>query len=281
MPPPTNPTTARASRFPPEATDRTRPWAVVPVKAPHDAKTRLAPLLDRDERALLVEHMLGDVLEALAGSARIAGILVVTPDERVARLAERLGAEVLDEEQRIGLGPVDEVDEIGQINQVNRAIVQARDHLCRKGAARMLVIAGDLPLLSPAAVDRLVARAPASGPSVVVASNTDRTGTNALLCSPPGVIEPSFGPGSFDRHAAAAREAGAGLATIALPELELDLDEPADVEALLRRTRRTRRTGRTEGADSFAAGGCRTIRYLIELGAAERLMPPQRAAEER
>ena len=145
----------------------------------------------------------------------------------------------------------------------------------------MLVIAGDLPLLSPAAVDRLVARAPASGPSVVVASNTDRTGTNALLCSPPGVIEPSFGPGSFDRHAAAAREAGAGLVGIALPELELDLDEPADVEALLRRTRRTGRTGRTEGADSFAAGGCRTIRYLIELGAAERLMPPQRAAEER
>ena len=55
------------------------------------------------------------------------------------------------------------------------------------------------------------------------------TGTNALLLTPPDVIEPAFGPGSFARHSELA-----GHGRVAeLPSLTLDIDTPDDLATLL------------------------------------------------
>jgi 2-phospho-L-lactate guanylyltransferase (CobY/MobA/RfbA family) len=54
--------------------------AVVPVKGRDGAKTRLAPLLQPEERTRLVLGMLEWVLEACAGAESITGTLLVTPD---------------------------------------------------------------------------------------------------------------------------------------------------------------------------------------------------------
>jgi 2-phospho-L-lactate guanylyltransferase len=63
----------------------------------------------------------------------------------------------------------------------------------------------------------------------VIVPDRHGTGTNALLLTPPDVIEPSFGPGSFARH----REL-AGTASVAeLPSLLLDVDTPDDLATLL------------------------------------------------
>ena len=54
------------------------------------------------------------------------------------------------------------------------------------------------------------------------------SGTNALLISPPGLIEPQFGTGSRELHRRAAAAAGATFLELAGP-LELDVDTPDDL----------------------------------------------------
>ena len=52
-------------------------WALVPVKDPARAKTRLAPVLSADQRAALQRAMLADVLAALGRARTLAGIAVI------------------------------------------------------------------------------------------------------------------------------------------------------------------------------------------------------------
>ena len=66
-------------------------------------------------------------------------------------------------------------------------------------------------------------------PVVVVAPDTRRQGTNALLSSPVGLIDYDFRPGSFERHCQRACQAGARLEISELPSLALDMDLPEDL----------------------------------------------------
>jgi 2-phospho-L-lactate guanylyltransferase len=67
---------------------------------------------------------------------------------------------------------------------------------------------------------------------VLIVPDRHGTGTNALLITPPGVFEPSFGEGSHDRHQELARAAGVVAETVAVPTLGLDLDTPEDMAAI-------------------------------------------------
>ena len=59
------------------------------------------------------------------------------------------------------------------------------------------------------------------------------TGTNALLLTPPDVIEPSFGEGSRARHERLAQRGRARpSASPRSPSLMLDVDTPEDLDAL-------------------------------------------------
>jgi len=68
--------------------------------------------------------------------------------------------------------------------------------------------------------------------SVTIVPDRHGTGTNALLLSPPDAIDPSFGPGSRDRHVAAAERAGVPHRVQEVPGLALDVDTPGDLAAL-------------------------------------------------
>ena len=67
---------------------------------------------------------------------------------------------------------------------------------------------------------------------VAIVPDRHGTGTNALLLAPPDVIAPSFGPGSFDRHVAAARDAGVEYAVARISALMFDVDTPDDLADL-------------------------------------------------
>jgi 2-phospho-L-lactate guanylyltransferase len=58
------------------------------------------------------------------------------------------------------------------------------------------------------------------------------SGTNALRLTPPDVISPAFGSGSFARHAVLGAGAGAVVRVAQAPSLELDVDTPGDLAAL-------------------------------------------------
>jgi 2-phospho-L-lactate guanylyltransferase len=99
------------------------------------------------------------------------------------------------------------------------------------GADRALLVPGDCPALDPAELDELIRTAP-GGRSVVIVPDRHGTGTNALLITPPDALQPSFGPGSCERHAAHAQAAGVAYEIAPIPSLGLDIDTPEDLEAL-------------------------------------------------
>jgi 2-phospho-L-lactate/phosphoenolpyruvate guanylyltransferase len=190
-----------------------RTIAILPVKSFGAAKQRLSSTLGTGSRQALALAMFSDVLTSLRRVAGLEGVVVVTTERVAEDAALREGAMVL----RDG-------HEAGQ----SAAAAIGVDHALERGYDRALLVPGDTPLLCPQEVGRLLAR----DLDVVVIPDRHGTGTNALLLRPPGAIRPSFGPGSLDRHVAAAREAGASHVVDAVPSLALDVDTPDDLARL-------------------------------------------------
>jgi 2-phospho-L-lactate guanylyltransferase len=196
--------------------------AILPIKAIDDAKQRLRVALDPAPRRALVEAMFSDVLVALRRAKLVDQVLVVSGDRGAQRIAGGYGAMVLEEEDR------------GHSHAAGQGVARAME----LGVDRVLMIPADCPLLDPAELDDLIAR-PARTPSVLIIPDRHGTGTNALLLTPPDVLEPSFGPDSQARHARNAAQAGIEVETVAVASLALDVDTPedlAEVEATLART---------------------------------------------
>ena len=191
--------------------------AILPVKRFAEAKRRLASGIEDERREALVAAMLEDTLEAIAGARSIERTVVVTGDQRAQEIIAASDADVLPD-------PADEGHVVAALAGIARAEVD--------GAERVVLLPGDCPLLDPRELDSLLTGVPAS--FVAIVPDRHGTGTNALVLSPPGAIQPAFGEGSRDRHVAAARESGIPFAVEEVPSLALDLDTPADVIALTR-----------------------------------------------
>ena len=191
--------------------------AVVPVKDLDGAKQRLAGVLDRPVRAALFRVMLEDVLEALSGVAALAGIMLVTRDPEAVALAGRYGAECLIEPENRGH---------------TAAVEFAARALAGRGARALLQVPGDVPRVTSAEIEAVIA-AHAAAPAVTIAPSRDHLGSNAVLCSPPDVFPFRFGEDSFHPHLAAARAIGIEPAVVERPGIGLDVDTPDDLEAFL------------------------------------------------
>lgn len=211
-------------------------WAVVPVKPFHLAKQRLAPVWTPAWREELARAMLLDVLTVLRQAAGLAGVAVVTADRGVARLARAEGADVFLETGVQGL---------------NAAYGHAARRLSGGGQGGMLAMPADIPAMTVAEVERLLAQHRRSRGLSLVPSR-DRRGTNALLLTPPGAVQPLFGEDSFARHLCAGHAAGMEPAVLTLPGMGLDLDFPEDVEDFVQTPSSTRTWRFLSGA-----GACR------------------------
>ena len=118
-----------------------------------------------------------------------------------------------------------------------------------KGYERVLLVPGDTPLLKPPELESLLERGERDGIAVAIVPDRHGTGTNGLLIAPPGTFDPSFGPGSLERHRAEAQERKLVHRVEALPSLEHDIDTPGDLAALWAVVDESRRGAqRTRGA---------------------------------
>lgn len=202
-----------------------RTLAALPVKSFTAAKQRLAGDLPEGPRRALAESMFADVLTALRRTPSLDGILVVTGELTAQRLAAGHGADVAEDEA-----------ETGQSAAARMAIARAQ----ADGYERLVLVPGDCPALDPAELDALLARPRPGGPEVVIVPDRHGTGTNALVLTPPGALDPAFGPGSRERHVAHAGEAGVAHEVVEVSSLALDVDTPADLLALRERLAATR-----------------------------------------
>ena len=218
--------------------DRSGLWAVLPVKDLPHAKQRLAGVLGAQERQKLAAAMLEDVLCALAASADLAGVMLVTTDPEARRLAARYGARVLLETANRGHTAASELG--------------ART-LARQGAAGMVQVPADIPLVMPEDIAVLL-RVQEAAPAVVLAPSRDGRGTNAVACSPPDALPLGFGEDSFLPHLRRARALGIEPQIVRRPGLALDIDTPDDLATFL-----------------AARSATRTYACLAESGIAARL----------
>ena len=222
-------------------------WAIVPIKSLDQAKQRLASVLSGDERRSLMLALARDVLTALAQSRQLTGVLIVSRTPEADALAQTFATERFRETPDADLPT---------------SLAQASRYLQRQFASRGdLIVPADLPLLTADAVDRLIeahlSKSSETG-AVTVVPDDARIGTNALLCSPPGCIDYLFDGRSFKPHVDAAYAKGI-TPTIAQPlEIDLDIDTPDDLRALLRR-----------------GPGTQTHTYLERSGIADRLRADQ------
>jgi len=204
-----------------------RTVAILPVKSFGLAKQRLGQAFP--DRPALAAAMVADVLDALAAVPALDGVIVVTAEPTAAEIAHGMGARV-----------VHDPAETGQSDAVARGVAAA-------DADRVLLVPGDCPALDPDEVEALLAR---TAP-VVIVPDRHGTGTNALLLSPPDVMAPAFGEGSFERHSGLARAAGTEPDVADVKTLGLDVDTPDDLAALKR------------ALSTFPGGAVRT-RALLE-----------------
>ncbi|HMN46879.1 MAG TPA: 2-phospho-L-lactate guanylyltransferase [Povalibacter sp.] len=189
-------------------------WALVPLKSSEQAKSRLASALDAQQRSRLFFAMAGHVIRTLRACDEIQGVAVATSSQQVAAFAAAAGALTVMQPADLGM---------------SFALSSALDTLQSVKPSRVLMLPGDLPLATVASLQQLLA---APQPGIAIVPDRQRIGTNALLCSPPQIIAPTFGGRSFERHLHAATAAGMTANIVELPELALDVDEPEDLALL-------------------------------------------------
>ncbi len=177
------------------------PWVLLPVKDFARAKTRLAPLFDGPARAEAARQMFLHVLSVVTR----AGLptLVVTDGDAPAKLARAHGAQVLtDPPDAARLGDV---------------VDAGLGHLGARGAHDVLVLMSDLPQLTAADLEAMLA----PGAQSVAAPDEAEAGTNALRVRLTGRQPTAFGRAdSFARHVAL------GAAPVRRPGLARDVDLP-------------------------------------------------------
>ncbi|HVW35084.1 MAG TPA: 2-phospho-L-lactate guanylyltransferase [Acidimicrobiia bacterium] len=181
---------------------------VIPIRSFGDGKSRLGARLDRAERAGLVRSMAENVVAA-AGPMPVA---VVSGAPEVREWALALGLSVLDDP-----------------GSLDRAAAAGLAWAAAGGFGRVVIAHGDLPLataLSPLTIDR--------GRPVAVIVPCHRDDGTPVLSLPTAAdgFAFAYGPGSFRRHAAAARAAGLAVRVRRDDRLGRDVDAPEDLVGL-------------------------------------------------
>jgi 2-phospho-L-lactate guanylyltransferase len=200
---------------------------LLPIKDLRNAKQRLSGVLTFDERFGLAQAMLEDTIRAVSRVQRAEKIFVITNYEPAMEAAMNYGWEILRETHQ--------VSESSSVDFASRLCAEC-------GVAGLLRLPLDLPLIQPGDIDGLLTTECAA-PAVVIVPSRDGTGTNAILRTPPTLFPSHFGPNSFAKHCSEAERAGAKIIVRRNERLEMDLDDEADLRALLRHDLRNTATG--------------------------------------
>ena len=188
--------------------------AIVPVKGLTEAKKRLANYLGPSERRRLVLAMLADVLSALHRSKMFVEILVISPDESIAREAGRNNSSFA---RQSGAG-------------LNSAVHQAVRLAFEREIFAVTTVLADLPLLEPRDIEELV-QISRETPRVVLVPSS-KGGTNIMLRAPPDAIATAYGRWSYGRHLRSAQEKGVTAYSVSNPRVSFDVDTVEDLRTL-------------------------------------------------
>ncbi len=189
---------------------------LIPVKDLRHAKQRLADVLSQERRTALAITMLDDVLAAVSGWQARPPVALVTGYAPAKDLAAKYGFDVIEDNDNAG---------------ESEAIAMATRAALARGATETMVVPGDMPLITSDELIAVYAAAPSRG--LVLVPSADGRGSNAVLRRPGDIIPLRFGNDSFILHFRAAEATGQPVIVLRLPGIGLDIDTPADLQAVL------------------------------------------------
>ena len=175
--------------------------AIVPIRSWSTGKSRLD--LDDEARESLGRAFALDVMTVLNDSPRIGVVVVVSSDADV----------------RATFAGCDAVDDRGR--GLNDAVAQGCAHAQARGWSRIVVVPSDLPCLTVAALDDVLAMS--EGHVHTYCPDADGDGTSLVISHDPATLVTSYGRGSSSAHRSA------GL----VPLLGAPLEVRCDVDTLV------------------------------------------------
>lgn len=187
--------------------------AVVLQKPASLSKTRLQNYLSLEERIELVYVMLCDVLKQLSLVNNLDYFAVMTKDSHVIKLAYKFGGKVFYEEV---------------IQGMNRAVLDIQNHV-GKEVKHMLVLPGDIPLISAEEIDNIIQEHLDQNRTATILPCRKGLGTNGLLLSPPQIMPTFFGQGSMEKHSNIAHERNLHYDICHARSISYDIDTKDDL----------------------------------------------------
>ena len=182
---------------------------LIPVKSPTAAKSRLSPLLAADQRTLLQGAMLEDMIAKLQLAHLTSTIALYGPAAATAEIARRYSVAFLPQ------SPL--------VHGLNEAVADGCARLADDDADLILVLPGDLPLITAEEVDRAIVTAVETRKRLVVPDRWQR-GTNGIVFAAREAPDFCFGPNSFRAHLSQDE-----MLPVFLPSLAFDIDTPDDL----------------------------------------------------
>jgi len=184
-----------------------------------EGKSRLAPKLTSDQRALLSLAMLVRVLGAAVATPGMKDVTVYGGDDAVRRACERAGT---DWRADPGLG-------------LNGCLAAGFSDAVDEGFTHGMFIPADLPLVTPEALSMLIEAG--QNKQLTIAPDLANDGTNTLLIDLATNFPTLLGEASFGRHIQQAKQFGVDY-IVHSPEklrfeLGLDIDTAPDMERLI------------------------------------------------
>ncbi len=190
--------------------------AIIPVKRLDKGKSRLAKVLNANERAMLSAAMLKDVLHVISYSQYISNVFVITSDDTVKEIAYSYGALVLEDEDK----------------GVNNAVALTNESV--KDYHASVILPHDIPLISNLDIAMLYSSALYSKKCVVITPSHRLDGTNALLRKNPLIINTHYDEDSYMLHIKEAMDKGVRIKILLSKGLMYDIDEVDDLYNMVR-----------------------------------------------
>lgn len=217
---------------------------VLPLKNFIHAKQRLSGVLTANERHNLFQAMVEDILLQVSLCEQIDKVLIVSNDVVAELLAQKYNFDCIPE----------------RATGLNAAVAQARDWISQQAlfenSGKMLVLHGDLPLLSHTALTNFIQYHPSE---LILATDHQGIGTNALLLPVSNHIDFQYGEGSCQKHLQQAKAHHLTHTKCLIPSLALDIDEPHDLLSVI------------HILDKNHEVAPKTAKYLNESGIAKRI----------
>ncbi|CAI2931851.1 2-phospho-L-lactate guanylyltransferase [Aminobacter niigataensis] len=230
---------------------------LIPVRSLEGGKQRLAGVLTADERRLLVEAMLMDVIAAARSCDHVSRVVVVTDDDAAANFSRYHGALAL-----LGSGSS------GYCRSVDLAVC----HLRESDHRPIIVVPADVPMVAAAELSTVAAAIALPGPIALVEAEPDG-GTNCIGLSASAAINFQFGPSSFRLHVDSIRRSGQTSVQLHLAGLAFDIDWPEQIVDLARMPDTTNASRLARSLGIAARGPLSAVRKSMTIESTSN--PPQ------